>query len=121
MNTQDVANQLVSFCREGKHMQAIQDLYADAITSREMPGTPNEMISGKEAVTQKTVDFFSSVEEIHGNEVSDPMIAGNHFSCNMVLDATFKEGGRQRIEEVCVYEVNNGKIVNEQFFYSMPQ
>jgi len=37
----------------------------------------------------------------------------------MSFDVTFKDRGRQQMEEVCVYEVNNGKIVNEQFFYTM--
>ena len=119
MNTQEIANQLVSLCREGKHTQVIKDLYAENITSKEMPGFPNEITSGRDAVHKKTVDFFSGVEELHSNEISEPLVAGSHFSCNMTIDATFKEGGRQKIEELCVYEVKDGKIINEQFFYQM--
>jgi hypothetical protein len=37
----------------------------------------------------------------------------------MTNDVTFKEHGRSKIEEVCVYEVQSGKIVKEQFFYPM--
>jgi limonene-1,2-epoxide hydrolase len=35
----------------------------------------------------------------------------------MVLDATIKGMGRMTLEEVCVYEVKDGKIVVEQFFF----
>jgi len=37
----------------------------------------------------------------------------------MDFDVTFKDRGRQQMEEVCVFEVENGKIVHEQFFYAM--
>ncbi|MFM9653791.1 SnoaL-like domain-containing protein [Streptomyces galilaeus] len=33
------------------------------------------------------------------------------------MDATFKDRGRMTIEEVCVYQVADGKITLEQFFY----
>ena len=58
------------------------------------------------------------VAEFHGNEVSEPIVADNFFSCRMKMDATFKEGGRQSIEEICLYQVENGKIVKEEFFYT---
>jgi len=120
MNTQKVANRLVELMRNGDGMTAINELYADNIVSKEMPGFPSEVTSGKEAVTQKSIQWFNNVEEFHKSEISEPQVAGNHFSCTMDFDVTFKDSGRQQMNEICVYEVNNGKIVNEQFFYAMP-
>ena len=60
-----------------------------------------------------------NVVEFHGGEISEPLIADNHFTAKMSFDVTFKDRGRQQMEEVCVFEVNDGKIVNEQFFYTM--
>ena len=57
------------------------------------------------------------MEEFHGAAIGDPIVSGNHFSCSMMMDATFKETGRERMDEICVYEVKDGKIVKEQFFY----
>jgi len=37
----------------------------------------------------------------------------------MGFDVTFKEKGRTQMEEVCVFEVKDEKIVSEQFFYDM--
>ena len=47
MNTQQVANRLIELCRMGENMQALKELYADNIISKEIPGSPNEIISGK--------------------------------------------------------------------------
>ena len=120
MNTQEVANRLVELCRIGENMQAINELYDQNVVSKEMPGYPSEIVSGKEAVLKKSQEWYASVEEFHGGEISDPVIAGNHFTCSMKMDCTFKEQGRMEIEEVCVYQVNDGKITGEQFFYDMP-
>lgn len=100
-------------------MQAIETLYADNIESFEQPGSPNAHVTGLDAIKQKAQQWGESVQEMHSGEVSDPLVAGNHFSVTMKNDVTFKEHGRMQIEEVCVYEVKDGKIVKEQFFYSM--
>ena len=101
-------------------MQAIKELYDQNIVSREMPGLPNEVIKGKEAVTKKSEDWYDNVEEYHGGDISDPLVAENHFSCKMSFDCTFKGQGRMQMEELGVFTVNNGKIVEEQFYYAMP-
>lgn len=120
MNTQEVATRLVELCRIGENMQAIKELYDQNVVSKEMPGWQNERVSGKDNVLKKSEDWYASVEEFHGGEISDPVVAGDHFSCSMKMDCTFKEQGRMQIEEVCVYQVNNGKITEEQFFYALP-
>jgi len=119
MNTQQVADRLIEMCRKGENMQALEELYADNVVSREMPGMPGEVTSGIKEVFKKSEDWYNNVQEFHSGDISDPIVAGNHFSCTMDFDVTFKDRGRQQINEVCVYEVNDGKIVNEQYFYSM--
>ncbi len=119
MNTQQVADRLVELCREGKNMQVIDELYADNIVSTEMPWMPGQVVTeGIKAVAQKSEDWYENLEEFHNGEISDPVVAGNHFTLKMAFDATFKDRGRQQMEELCIYEVDNGKIVSEQFFYS---
>lgn len=117
MNTQEVANRLVALCRQGQNMQAVEELYAPNVVSREVAGAPNELVEGFENVKAKSVQWYEMVETVHGGSVSDPVVAGNHFSCAMTMDITMKGQARSTIEEVCVYEVKDGKIVGEQFFY----
>ncbi len=120
MDTQQVANRLVELCRMGENMQAINELYDQNVVSKEMSQVPNSITSGKEEVIKKSENWFTTVEEFHGSEISDPMIADGHFSCTMKMDCTFKGQGRKQIEELAVYQVDNGKITEEQFFYKMP-
>lgn len=120
MNTIDVAKKLIRFCRDKKHRKAVEELYADNCVSREMPGTPDEFVEGKAAIIKKNNTWFESVKEFHECEVSDPIVAGNFFSCLMTLDVTFYGRKRMQLEEVCVYEVSDAKIISEQFFYDVP-
>ncbi|APY00189.1 SnoaL-like polyketide cyclase [Lacinutrix venerupis] len=119
MNTQDVANQWKTMCEQGKNLECIEQLYADNVVSKEMPGMPGEVTEGKQNVWNKSKQWQESVEQIHASEIGEPVVAGNFFTAKMGFDCTFKEGGRQKMEEVCVYEVKDGKIASEQYFYSM--
>ena len=117
MTTQQVANRLVELCRQGKVLEAGQELYANDIVSIEPDFTPVPRATGKKAVGEKGAQFAASIEERHDGSFGEPIITGRHFSLTITLDATFKGRGRQLIEEVAVYEVKDGKIVFEQFFY----
>ncbi len=119
MTTQEVANRLVDLCRNGQMEQAVQELYADDIISLEPQGTPNHEVRGLENVIKKGQQFNEMVEEVHQNEISDPIVAENFFSCSMKMDLTFKGAPRSTIEEICVYNVLDGKIVKEQFFFTV--
>ena len=117
MTTQQVANRLVELCRKGQITEAMQELYADTIVCTEPAHAPLKSASGKKAVAEKGAQFAAMIEQRHGGSFGDPIVAGRYFSVVMVLDATFKGQGRQILEEVCVYEVKDGKIVSEQFFF----
>ncbi|WGD34177.1 SnoaL-like domain-containing protein [Olleya sp. YS] len=119
MNTKEVAQQWASMCREGKNLECINELYADNVVSREMPGVPGEVITGKQNVWNKSKEWLDNVAEYHSGEVSEPLVADNFFTAKMSFDCTFKDRGRQQMEEVCVYEVKDGKIASEQYFYNM--
>lgn len=119
MTTQEVADKLVQYCREGKNYEAINELYDDNIVSKEMDGVPTPLATGKEAILAKTKEWYESVVEIHGGEVSEPLIAGDFFTVKFDMDITFKEYGRGPMVELAVYQVKDGKIVFEQFFYNM--
>ena len=118
MTTQEVANKLVELCRQGKIDEVQATLFADnaqSIEANEMMGP--KVVEGLEALKAKSVAFQAGVEEFHGATISEPVVGGNHFAISWILDATFKGRGRMVIEEVCVYQVKDGKITLEQFFY----
>ncbi|MEM7486369.1 MAG: nuclear transport factor 2 family protein [Bacteroidota bacterium] len=116
MTTQEVADKLVSLCREGKYDEAY-GLYAKDAVSLEMPGVPNEKTEGLDNILKGFEQWANNIEKAHGGTVGDPIVMGNHFTVPMTSDVTFKGMGRCKMEELCVYEVENGKIMKAQFFY----
>lgn len=116
--TQDVASALVNYCRQGDFDTCIKEIYSEDIISIEPEGSPHKETIGLASVIEKGKVFNSMVEAFHGIEVSDPVVADNFFSCSMKMDVTFKGATRNTMEEVCVYQVNDGKIIREEFFFT---
>lgn len=118
MTTREVANKLIACMRQGQIFDAQAELYGDDIVSIEPEGNMSpHLTKGKEAVAEKGKQFAAMIEEHHGSTCSDAVVGGRYFSIAMSLDATMKGMGRQLLDEVCIYEVKDGKIVHEQFFY----
>src|ERR1044071_2799674 len=117
MTTKQVASRLLDLCRQGKIMEAQNELYGESIESIEPAKGKVKSAKGLKAVTEKGIQFASMIEESHGGQISDPIVFGNHFSIGWSMDVTLKGAGRMNLEEICVYEVNDGKIVREQFYF----
>jgi len=118
MSTSEVANKLVELCRHGKIDEAQLTLFASnaqSIEANEMMGP--KVVEGLDAIKAKSIAFQAGVEEFHSASISEPIVGGNSFAITWMMDATFKGRGRMSIEEVCVYQVKDGKIILEQFFY----
>ena len=116
--TQEVANRMNELFKQFKWDQVQEELFADDAESIEPAHAPGlQSVKGKEAIKKKGDDFNNMVEEMHGGWVSEPLVGGNHISFAMGMDVTYKGMGRSKMEEIAVYEVKDGKIVKEQFFY----
>ncbi len=120
MTTKEVADRLIELCRQGKWADAQAELYADDAESIEPEGTPWGSVKGMDAIRKKGEEWSGMVEEFHGNEISDPLVSGDFFVVRMVSDTTFKNMGRMSFDELGLYEVRDGKVVKEQFFYTPP-
>lgn len=119
MNTQEIANQLVSYCRKGDWASAYNNLYAKEIKSIEPYASPvfDKETIGLEAVVIKAQKFDSMIEKLHSIEVSEPLVSGNHIAFTITMDADRKNIGRVVLPELCLYTLSQGKIVKEEFFY----
>lgn len=118
MSTQQIATRLADLCRQGQFEAAQKELFAkDAVSieHQENPEFPKET-KGLDAIIDKGHKWSSMVEKVHGCTTSTPLVAGNAIAMTLALDVTMKGHGRTKMEEVCVYEVKDGKIASEQFF-----
>ena len=117
MNTEEVAQKLVEYCRKGEWMQAVNDLYAKDIVSvepREMENMPAEM-RGLDQVRGKT-EWFEKNFEVHSAKVTGPFVARDTFVVQFDVDVTDKASNkRMQMSEVGIYIVKEGKVAREEF------
>jgi hypothetical protein len=118
MTTQEIADRLITLCKQGKYETAQRELYAPDAKSNEPPHAQGmQTVDGLAAIIEKGNQFQSMIQEIHGGSVDGPLVAGNQIAITIGLDVTFNDGSRMNMLEIAVYTVKNGKIIQEQFFY----
>jgi hypothetical protein len=120
MTTQEVATRFNELAQTGQWDKVQSELYADNAVSIEPESAAAMGMSnaeGLEAIKKKGEAFNQMVEEMHGGYSTEPVVAGNHFTVAMGVDCTMKGMGRSKMDEIAVYEVKDGKVVKEQFFF----
>jgi ketosteroid isomerase-like protein len=117
MSTVEIANRLVELCRKGEFETAQKELFSDEAVSIEPHGTPDfeKETHGLDGILEKGKKWGEMVEEAHGMDVSEPLLADSSFAVTMMMDVTMKGGQRMKMTELCIYHVKDGKIVSEQF------
>lgn len=110
----EIANRLASLCTERKFVDAYSELFSDHAESID-PIYKNEPLKGLAHLIERERQFLLTAE-IHDIKVSDALYAGSYFSVIISMDFTVKGQDRKKMEELCVYKVENGKIVSQQFF-----
>jgi chemotaxis response regulator CheB len=65
MNTQDIANKLVEYCRTGQFQKCYEELYDNDCVSIEPTGAMLELAEGMEAIHKKGKKWNEMVEEMH--------------------------------------------------------
>lgn len=123
MTLKEIADALVAHCRNGTEAEGLATLYAPAAVSVEamaMPGSDSPEARGVDAIRAKH-DWWNRTMEVHSGSVEGPFLHGaSQFAVIFEADATNRETGeRMAMKEVGLYEVADGKIVREAFFYAM--
>lgn len=115
MNTiPEIASRLASLCNDLKFVEAYTELFADDAVSID-PNNKNEPVTGLHNLIEYEKQFLAKVE-IHDIKVSEAIYAGSYFSLVFSMNFTIKGVGDKMVEEICVYKVEKGKIVSQQFF-----
>ena len=119
MTAKEIGTELVSLCKQGKNLEAIEKFYDPNVVSVEAMAMPNigQVQTGIEAIKDKNTWWVEN-HEVHSSEASGPFFNGDRFAVLFKFDVTPKHTGkRMTMEEMGVYTVENGKIVKEEFFY----
>jgi SnoaL-like domain len=123
MTVTDIGKKIVEVVRAQRYEDALQ-FYAENAESVEAQGSPEmpARIKGVEAIRGKA-QWWVANNQVHKAEAKGPFPNENRFAVIYNFDVTPKAGPmagkRMQMEEVGLYTVEGGKIVREEFFYTM--
>lgn len=117
MNAKDTAGAFVALLKAGDHVGAAEKFNAPNIVSIEAMEGPMERVTGKAAVKGKS-DWWYANHDVHKVTSDGPFMNGDQFAVLFDVDVTPKDTGqRVRMQEIGVYTVRDGQIVEERFYY----
>ena len=116
--TEDVIARFRELAGQEKWFEIQDELFSENVKSIE----PDNAIylknaEGKANVRRKGEEFVNRIREVHKLHTSDLISGANHFAVGRIMDLTVEGIGRIKIDEIMMYEVKDGKIISEQFFY----
>jgi hypothetical protein len=118
MTTQQVAARFNELAQQEKWFEIQDELFADDVRSVDPQNSPYfKYAEGKCNVRKKGEDWVKRIQAAHRRHTAEPIVAGNHFAVGRQVDITVESFGRIKIDEIMLYEVKDGQIVLEQFFY----
>jgi len=118
MTTEQVAARFNELAQQEKWFEIQDELFAEEVRSVDPPNSPYlKSAEGKLNVRKKGEDWVKRIQAGHERHTTEPIVAGNHFAVGRKVDITVEGFGRIKIDEIMLYEVKEGRIVLEQFFY----
>lgn len=117
----EIAKKYVELCREGKNEIILDELFTKDTVSVEAGAPPGQdrTSNGLEAIRAKS-KWWGENHTVHKAEVFGPYPHDDRFAVRFLYDITHKpSGARVTMDEVGLFTVANGKIVKEEFFYTM--
>lgn len=118
LTTQEVAARFNELAQQEKWFEIQDELFAENVRSIEPANSPYlKDAEGKAPVREKGENWVKRITALHKLATTKPVVAGSHFAIGRDFDIEVNELGRVHINEIILYEVKDGKIVLEQFFY----
>lgn len=112
----EVGKELVRMFNAGQFEEIEQRFWAPKVRSIEGYGVAMAW-DGRKAVRAKNNEWMST-HKIHGASAEGPYVGATGFAVKYRMDVEdTTNGSRVTMDEVGVYTVKNGKIVQEEFMY----
>ncbi len=118
MTTEEIAERFNELAQQEKWFEIQEEFFSDNVKSIDPPNSPYfSNAEGKSNVRKKGEEFGKKIETLHGASTTEPVVGSNHFAVARKVDVTVQQHGRIQIDEIMLYEVKDGQIISEQFFY----
>ena len=116
--THEVAARFNELAQQEKWFEIQDEFFADNVKSIEPANSLYfKNAEGKANTRKKGEDFVKGIQEVHRALTTAPVVGGNYFAVGREMDITVQGFGRIQMNQVMLYEVKEGQIVSEQFFY----
>ena len=117
MTTQEIAGAFAALCKAGQFEEAGERFWAEDVVSVEPMAGEMVVMTGKAAVRGKG-EWWHANHDVHATETDGPYVNGDQFALRFRIDVTQKASGqRMQMEEVGLYTLRDGKVVEERFFF----
>ena len=117
MTNAEIAKAFTDMLIAGDHVGAAAKFNSPDIVSLEAMDGPMARVQGAAAVQAKSEWWYAN-HEVHSASAAGPYVNGDQFAVRFSLDVTPKHTGQRiQMEEVGLYTVKDGKIVEEKFMY----
>jgi hypothetical protein len=119
MSIKEIAEDFTALCKAGEFEEAGKKYWAETVRSIEAMDGPMQVADGLQAVLAKGEWWYTN-HDVAGVEVTGPYVNGDQFALRfqMKVRPMGSTDPHQEMDEVGVYTVADGKIVEERFFYA---
>lgn len=112
-----IAEAVVALAKAGDFDAIGETYWADDVISFESGDGPMAVTEGIEAVRGKSA-WWNSAHTIHSASAEGPWVNGDQFSVRYTMDVTVNASGdRIQMDEIALYTIDDGEIIEERFFY----
>jgi hypothetical protein len=115
INLQGRLEDLFSYIREGRILDAINEFYAEDAAMQENNLAPTV---GREANYEREKQFLSMVKEWKGFEVTAKGVGEDVTFYETVMDWVTTDDTPVHVEQVVVAKWQNGKITHERYYHN---
>jgi hypothetical protein len=118
MTPTEIATAFTNLCKRGEFEAAGRHFWSDDVVSCEAMEGDMARVQGRAAVEAKGAWWYAN-NEVHSVKTEGPYVNGSQFAVRFTMDVTPKGGQRMQMDEVGVYTLADGKVVEERFFYGV--
>jgi ketosteroid isomerase-like protein len=109
---------LIDAVEAGNFVEAIQAYYAPEASMRENTDAPRQGIAALVDNEQRILAVFKSIK---GRSLGPALVEGDRVAINWAFDFERQDGTTAHMEEVAWQRWQDGKVVEERFFYDPRQ
>jgi hypothetical protein len=115
MDTAETAEAFTELLRLKRDREAGERFWAEGVASLEPMEGEMARLEGAAAIREKH-DWWEKNFTVHQAWTDGPYVHGDQFACKFTVDATGPDGKRATMQEIGLYTVRDGKVVEERFF-----